>query len=80
MNARFQENVGPVDSLTADNAAVLLIDHQVGHMRLVRDMSPEEFKNNIVGLAKTHKRVRHAGVLTTSCDYGPNAPILPELK
>lgn len=80
MNARFQENAGPVDSLIADNAAVLLIDHQVGLMQLVRDMSPEEFKNNVIGLAKTAKAFGMPVVLTTSRDYGPNAPILPELK
>jgi nicotinamidase-related amidase len=49
-------------------------------MQLIRDMSPEEFKNNILGLAKTAKTLGLPVILTTSRDYGPNAPILPELK
>jgi len=80
MAMKYQENVGPSDSLTPQNAALLLIDHQVGLMQCVRDMTPEEFKNNILGLAKTAKQFRLPVILTTSRDYGPNAPILPELK
>jgi hypothetical protein len=54
---KYQENVGPRDALTPENSALLLIDHQVGLMQLVRDMMPEEFKNNVVGLAKTAKKL-----------------------
>lgn len=78
--AVYQENVGPADVLTPDNAVLLMIDHQVGLMQLIRDMSAEEFKNNVVGLAKTGKHFGLPTILTTSRDYGPNAPILPELK
>ena len=53
--SKYQENVGPSDGLNVKNAALLLIDHQVGLMQLVRDMNPEEFKNNVVGLAKSAK-------------------------
>lgn len=63
-----------------ENAALLLIDHQVGLMRLVRDMTPEECKNNVVGLAKTAKIFDLPVILTTSVDWGPNGTILPELK
>jgi hypothetical protein len=37
MATKYQENVGPVDSLTPRNAALLLIDHQVGLMQCIRD-------------------------------------------
>ncbi|ACL16259.1 isochorismatase family protein [Methanosphaerula palustris] len=80
MTDRYLENIGPSDVLTSENAALLLIDHQVGLMQLIRDMTPEEFKNNILGLAKTAKHFKLPVILTTSRDYGPNAPILPELK
>lgn len=80
MATKFSENVGPADVLTPQNAALLLIDHQVGLMQLVRDMSPEEYKNNILGLAKTAKHFNVPALITTSRDYGPNGPILPELK
>lgn len=49
-------------------------------MQLVRDMTPEEFKNNVVGLAKTAKIFGLPVILTTSVDWGPNGTILPELK
>lgn len=78
--SKYQENVGPYDGLTVSNAALLLIDHQVGLMQLVRDMAPEEFKNNVIGLAKTAKNFSLPVILTTSVDWGPNGVILPELK
>lgn len=78
--SEYKENVGPYDGLTVNNAALLLIDHQVGLMQLVRDMAPEEFKNNVVGLAKTAKTFDLPVILTTSVDWGPNGVILPELK
>ncbi len=78
--SKYQENVGSYDGLTVKNAALLLIDHQVGLMQIVRDMNPEEFKNNVVGLAKTAKNFGLPVILTTSVDWGPNGTILPELK
>ena len=77
---KYEENVGSRDALTPKNATLLLIDHQVGLMQLVRDMTPEEFKNNVVGLAKTAKIFGLPVILTTSVDWGPNGPIIPELK
>jgi len=68
--SKYEENVGPRDALTPENAALLLIDHQVGLMQLVRDMVPEEFKNNVVGLAKTAKIFNLPVILTTSVDWG----------
>lgn len=78
--SKYQENVGPHDALTPENAALLLIDHQVGLMQLVRDMTPEEFKNNVIGLAKTAKNFNLPVILTTSVDWGPNGSILSELQ
>ena len=40
------------EPLTAQNAALVLIDHQVGLMTGVRDISTGELKHNVVGLAK----------------------------
>lgn len=51
----LRENEGPTDALTPENSVVLLIDHQVGLMNMIRDMSAEEVKNNVLGLAKTAK-------------------------
>lgn len=49
-------------------------------MQLTRDMSPEESRNNLLGLAKTVKLFELPVILTTSVDWGPNGPILPKLK
>jgi nicotinamidase-related amidase len=66
--------------LSADNAAVLLIDHQSGLLSLVRDYSPDEFRNNVLALADIAKHFRLPTILTTSFEDGPNGVIMPELK
>ena len=38
--------------LTAENTALVLVDHQVGLMTGIRDYSIAELKHNVVGLAK----------------------------
>ena len=40
---------------SANDAALVLIDHQSGIMQLVHDYSPAEFRNNVIGLAKLGK-------------------------
>jgi len=66
--------------LSKDDAAVLLVDHQTGLMSgLVRDYGVDEFKNNILALAKTAKFFDLPVILTTSFENGPNGPIMQEL-
>src|SRR3954464_11870443 len=67
-------------SLSLDDAAVLLVDHQAGLMSLVGDYGPDEFKNNVLALAATAKFFKLPTVLTTSFENGPNGVILPEVK
>ena len=43
------------ERLTPDNAALLLIDHQVGLFTGVRDIPVAELKHNVVALAKAIK-------------------------
>ncbi len=78
--ATYQENVGPYDVLTPENSVVLLVDHQVGLMNIVRDINPEEFKSNVLGLARTAKTLGIPVILTTSRQWGPNGQLIPELK
>jgi nicotinamidase-related amidase len=40
------------EPLTAQNAALVLVDHQIGLMTGVRDISIEELKHNVVALAR----------------------------
>jgi nicotinamidase-related amidase len=44
-----------VERLTADNTAVILVDHQIGLLTGVRDISTGELKHNVVALAKSAK-------------------------
>ena len=66
--------------LSKDKAAVLLVDHQAGLLSLVRDFTPDEFKNNVLALADVAKFFNLPTILTTSFEQGPNGPIVPELK
>jgi nicotinamidase-related amidase len=61
-------------------AAVLLVDHQAGLLSLVRDFSPDQFKNNVLALADLAKYFKLPTILTTSFEDGPNGPLVPELK
>jgi nicotinamidase-related amidase len=51
---------------SANDTALLLIDHQSGIMQLVHDYSPAEFRNNVMALAKLGKLFNLPTVLTTS--------------
>jgi nicotinamidase-related amidase len=66
--------------LDKDKAAVLLVDHQAGLLSLVRDIGPDQFKNNVLALADLAKYFNLPTILTTSFEDGPNGPIVPELK
>jgi nicotinamidase-related amidase len=77
---QYEENVGPVDVLTPENSVVLLIDHQVGLMNIIRDMTAEEVKNNVLGLAKTANTLGVPVILTSALDWGPNGQIIPEIR
>jgi nicotinamidase-related amidase len=76
--ARAGEPGGP--RLSAESAAVLLIDHQAGLLSLVQDYGPDEFRNNVLALAGAAKLFKLPTILTTSFENGPNGVIMPELK
>jgi nicotinamidase-related amidase len=54
------------EPLTSENAALVLVDHQVGLMTGVRDYSTGELKHNVVALAKAAKALKLPIVLTTT--------------
>ena len=66
--------------LDKDNVALLMVDHQAGLLSLVRDFSPDDFKNNVLALADIAKFFEIPTILTTSFEDGPNGPMVPELK
>ena len=66
--------------LDKENAAVLLVDHQSGLMSLVRDIQPDQFKNNVLALTDLAKYFKLPTILTTSFEDGPNGPLMPEIR
>lgn len=66
--------------LDKNQAAVLLVDHQSGLLSLVRDIGPDQFKNNVLALADSAKYFKLPTILTTSFGKGPNGPLVPELR
>ncbi|MCZ0985730.1 isochorismatase family protein [Streptomyces diastatochromogenes] len=67
------------ESFTADNTAMLLIDHQVGTMGWVRSIEFEQMKANALALANTAKAVGIPLVLTSSMEEYAQGPLLSEL-
>jgi nicotinamidase-related amidase len=69
----------PYEPLTSENAALVLVDHQLGLMTGVRDMSPAELKHNVIGLAKAARVLRLPIVVTTTARDSMWGPTFPEL-
>jgi nicotinamidase-related amidase len=67
------------EPLTSDNAALVLIDHQIGLMTGVRDYSIAELKHNVIGLAKAAKALELPIVVTTTARDSMWGPTFPEL-
>ncbi|KAJ7769779.1 ycaC protein [Mycena olivaceomarginata] len=67
------------ERIDKDNVVLLIVDHQVGLFELVRDVSPEEFKSNMVAHAALGKIFNLPTVITTSAETGPNGPAPKEI-
>ena len=67
------------EPLASENAALVLVDHQVGLMSGVRDYSIAELKHNVVGLAKAANALRLPIVATTTARDSMWGPTIPEL-
>ena len=65
---------------TADTSALLLIDHQVGTMQLIKNIPLERVKRNTLALAKTAKILKMPTVLTSSQEENRQGPLMPELR
>lgn len=68
------------ENFTADNAAMLLIDHQVGTMGWAKSMPFEELKRNALMLAKSAAILNMPVVLTSSMEEYAQGPLVEELK
>lgn len=69
----------PYQPLTSDNAALVLVDHQVGLMTGVRDYETGELKHNVIALAKSAKALKLPIVATTTARDSMWGPTFPEL-
>jgi nicotinamidase-related amidase len=73
------EKISRYEPLTSENAALVLVDHQIGLMSGVRDYSIAELKHNVVGLAKAAKALKLPIVVTTTARDSMWGPTIPEL-
>ena len=68
------------ETLNTENAALLLVDHQVGTMNFgLTDLDALHLKNNTLWLAEAAKLFKLPVLLTTSNAQGANGPLFPEL-
>jgi nicotinamidase-related amidase len=68
------------EKFSADNAALLLIDHQVGTMGWVKSIPFEELNRNALMLAKAASILKLPVVLTSSMEEHAQGPLLSELE
>lgn len=68
------------ERLTGSDAALLLIDHQVGTISMVSSIPGDELKKNAVMLAKTASILGIPTVLTTSMEEHQQGPLIDELQ
>lgn len=68
------------ERLKATDAALLLIDHQVGTMGWVGSTTFDEMKKNALILAKAAKILKLPTVLTSSMEDQAQGPLLPEFE
>src|SRR6202162_5889181 len=69
----------PYVPLSSDNAALVLIDHQVGLLTGVRDITVAELKSNVVSLAKAMRTLKVPTIVTTTARDSMWGPTFPEL-
>jgi len=69
----------PYSPLTCDNAALVLVDHQVGLLTGVRDIPIAELKHNVLALAKAMRILKVPIILTTTGRDSLWGPTFPEL-
>src|SRR3984885_2267426 len=77
---KSMENKRYSERLTSENAALLLIDHQVGLLTGVRDIPVAELTHNVVALAKAAKVLGVPIIITATSPemWGPTIPELTE--
>ena len=75
----MNQHIHPNEPLTSDNAALVLVDHQVGLLTGVRDYSTGELKHNVVALATAAQALQLPIIVTTTARDSLWGPTFPEL-
>jgi len=65
---------------TPENSAMLLIDHQVGTMQLIKNIDVEQAKKMSLALAKAARILGIPTILTSSQEDRVQGPLMPELE
>jgi hypothetical protein len=68
-----------IERFTAENTALLLIDHQVGTMQLIKNIDKELAAKQSIALAKMARILNLPVVITSSQEDRAQGPILPEI-
>lgn len=67
------------ERFTAENSALLLIDHQVGTMQLIKNIDSQFAGKQAIALAKMAKILSLPTVITSSQEDRAQGPIMPEI-
>jgi nicotinamidase-related amidase len=65
--------------IEADDAVLLLIDHQSGLFQTVKDMEMTALRANATTLAKVATLAKIPVITSASVPQGPNGPLIPEI-
>lgn len=68
------------DLFTPEDSALLLIDHQVGTMQLIKNLPLDQVKRATLALAQMARVFRMPVILTSSQEERTQGPLLPELQ
>lgn len=67
-------------TFTSENSAMVLIDHQVGTMQLIKTMPLEVAQKNTLALAKIARILKMPTIITTGTEDSFQGPPMPELE
>lgn len=70
---------GSKPTIDADDAVMLLIDHQSGLFQTIGDMPMPELRARAAALAKMATLAKLPVITTASVPQGPNGPLIPEI-
>jgi nicotinamidase-related amidase len=65
--------------MNAEDAVLLLLDHQSGLFQAVKDITVAELRANVCALARIATLLKLPIITTASVPDGPNGPIMPEI-